>query len=344
MFLSILIPVFNAENHIVNCLQSIFEQDLAESHYEVILINDGSTDQSKYIITEFIKNKSNIIFIDQINQGNAKTRNQLFNLAKGDYVYCLDADDYLVPKTLKYVLKFAINNTMDFVGFKSRKTIISNEENNDKGHKNYNATIYSGIDYLTDNPLPNVEVWWFLVKRELLNEYEIRLDHIIMADVVFTYKLVLRSKRMCILPIHVHWYFQSPISVMRTKGSIAKHKLRLADNTYDMALGLNDLIEELHEYDLSENLRLKKDLILKRDYYCFFMIIRFLRFENKKQKIKDKIHVLEQKKMYPFVNHVRIHKCPYFLEKLINSVLNNKNMVFMLIKVFAIFKIKSNQV
>ena len=129
---------------------------------------------------------------------------------------------------------------------------------------------------------------------------------------------------------------------MRTKGSIANHKLRLANNTYDMALGLNDLIEKLHEYDLRENFKLKKDLILKRDYYCFFMIIRFLRFENKKQKIRDKIHVLEQKKMYPFKNYVRIYKCPYFLEKSINSVINNKKNVFMLIKVFAIFKIKSN--
>ena len=342
MFLSILIPVFNAENHIINCLQSILDQDFPEGSYEVIIINDGSTDQSKLVISEFIKNTSNIIFIDQTNQGNAKTRNQLFNLAKGDYVYCLDADDYLVPKTLKYVLDFAINNKLDFVGFKSRNTLIANEENNAIEYKDYQATIYSGIDYLTSNPLPNVEVWWFLVKRELLNDFDIRLDPITMADVVFTYKVVLRAKRMCILPIHVHWYFQSPVSVMRSKGSMAEQKVRLANHTFEMAKRLNNLIENIDSYNIGGDPNVKNDPILKKDYYCFFMIIKYLRFEKNSQKIKDVINILEQKKMYPFVNHVRIHKCPYFLEKFINSIINNKRIVFMLISVFAIFKTKHN--
>lgn len=341
MYLSILIPVFNAENHIVNCLQSILDQEMPYEDYEVIIINDGSTDNSSLRINDFIKNHTNIVLINQTNQGNAATRNRLFELAKGEYVYCLDADDYLRPKGLRYVLDFSLKNQMDFVGFKSKQTQISDEESTPLEHLDYNGTISTGANYIINKPLPNVEVWWYLFKRKLLTDFEIGLDPITMADVLFTYRVVLGAKRMCILPIHVHWYFQSPTSVMRTQGSKAKHKIRLADSTYEMILALHDLIEHPNHYKLTLDNRATKDLILKRDYYAFFMVLKFLRFENNRQKIKDCINVMEQKSMYPFKNHVHIHKCPYFLEKIINSVINNKKLVFMLIRFSSIFNPKN---
>lgn len=340
MHLSILIPVFNAEKHIINCLQSILKQEMNREDYEVLIINDGSIDHSSQLISDFVKDKPNMVFIDQDNKGNAITRNRLFELAKGTYVYCLDADDYLVPKSLKKVLDFALENQMDFVGFKSKKTLILDEEEVPLKQYDDKPSISTGIEYLMEKPLPNVEVWWFLVAKKLLKDFSIGLENMVMADVIFTYKVVLKSQRMAVLPYHVHWYFQSPVSVMRTKGSASEHKLRLANITYEMVLGLNDLIEKPDEYSLSENNKVKKDLILKRDYYCFFMVIRFLRFENNSQKIRDSLNVLEQKAMYPFENHVRIHKCPYYLEKLINSVINNKKSVFILIRFFSFFKPK----
>ena len=115
MHLSILIPVFNAENHIVHCLQSIQNQDMDMEDYEVLLINDGSTDRSSKVVSDFIRDIPNMVLIDQINRGNAATRNRLFALAKGTYVYCLDADDYLVPLNLKLVLEFALKNEMEKV-------------------------------------------------------------------------------------------------------------------------------------------------------------------------------------------------------------------------------------
>jgi glycosyltransferase involved in cell wall biosynthesis len=338
MYLSILIPVFNAENHIINCLQSIVNQAIHSEDYEVIIINDGSTDRSSQLISDFVKDKPNMLLIDQKNKGNAATRNRLFELAKGTYVYCLDADDYLIPKALKRGLDFAMQNQMDFVGFKSKQTLISDEENLPSKEFEDDTTISTGVEYLMEKPLPYVEVWWYLVARKLLKDFEISLDNMTMADVIFTYKVVLSSQRMSVLPFQVHWYFQSPVSVMRTKGSISEHKLRLADATYEMVLGLNDLIEKPEKFILAKNTEVKKDLILKRDYYSFFMIIKWLRFEDNSQKIRDSINILEQKSIYPFESHVQIHKIPYFFEKIINSAINNKKIVFLFIRFISIFK------
>ncbi len=87
MDLSILIPLYNAEKYILNCLKSIVNQEISMDRYEVIIINDGSTDTSSQLVVEFIADKPNMVLIDQKNHGNAYTRNRMFDLAKKDLNY-----------------------------------------------------------------------------------------------------------------------------------------------------------------------------------------------------------------------------------------------------------------
>lgn len=91
MDLSIIIPVYNASKLLERCLDSIFEQKTQYS-YEVILIDDGSTDNSIEIIKE--RKEPNIILYKQQNSGPSVARNKGVELAKGDYCAYLDADDY----------------------------------------------------------------------------------------------------------------------------------------------------------------------------------------------------------------------------------------------------------
>lgn len=340
MHLSILIPVYNAERHIVNCLESILNQEMVQTDYEVLLVNDGSTDQSKKIIEEYIADKPNMVLIDQNNQGNAATRNRLFELAKGTFVYCLDADDYLVPNTLAKILDYAITNQLDFVGFGSKETSKSNEQVSPVEISLEDVQITSGDNYLKEEPLPKVEVWWYFVSRRILHEFAIRMDDLMMADVSFTTKLFLASKRMAILPIHAHWYFQSPDSIMRTKDNIAAHKLGLADATYAMLLGFNDVIESPEKYRLEVDRAAMGDLIKKRDYYTFFMILKYLRFEKDQKKIKQVIHTLEQRKMFPIKSTIPIHGSPAAVEKIINFSLNKKWILSVLIGLSSLINFK----
>ena len=90
---------------------------------------------------------------------------------------------------------------MDFVGFKSKMTSVLTEEITSSKTLDFNAPITSGKDYLTKKDLPYVEVWWYIVSKKLLQDFEIRMENLVMADVCFTYRVVLGAKRMSIFDI-----------------------------------------------------------------------------------------------------------------------------------------------
>lgn len=93
MTISVIIPVYNVELYLQKCLQSVVEQSVQFD--EVILVNDGSTDNSKNICKLYADKYENIILINQNNQGLSSARNSGLKIAKGDYIIFLDSDDYL---------------------------------------------------------------------------------------------------------------------------------------------------------------------------------------------------------------------------------------------------------
>lgn len=102
--LSIIVPVYNVELYLESCVDSIFQQEMNDDDFEVILVNDGSTDQSGIILKQLEKKYSNLIVIDQENGGMSNARNTGMSMAKGKYLLFLDSDDTLVPSTIKEVL------------------------------------------------------------------------------------------------------------------------------------------------------------------------------------------------------------------------------------------------
>lgn len=97
--ISIIIPVYNAEEYLDKCLQSILT--LEYSNYEVIIVNDGSSDNSKAICEKYSSLSDKIIFIDQKNQGVDKARNAALDKCSGDYITFADSDDFVAPQWLK---------------------------------------------------------------------------------------------------------------------------------------------------------------------------------------------------------------------------------------------------
>ena len=99
MLLSIIIPVFNVEPYLRECLDSVFIQDLTDC--EVIAVNDGSTDGSRAILEEYKASHPEVLtIVDKANGGLSSARNAGVAMAKGDYIYFLDSDDYLKPHAL----------------------------------------------------------------------------------------------------------------------------------------------------------------------------------------------------------------------------------------------------
>lgn len=96
---SIIIPVYNVEKFLVECLESIVSQTFP--HFEVICVNDGSTDNSLAILQEYANKDSRFKLISQENQGQGIARNKGIDLAKGEYILFVDPDDFIQPNTLE---------------------------------------------------------------------------------------------------------------------------------------------------------------------------------------------------------------------------------------------------
>ena len=113
--LSIIVPVYNVEKYIRTCVESIFRQGLDESIFEVIIVNDGTKDNSMEMIADIIKTHSNISVIEQENQGLSVARNNGIAAAKGEYIFMPDSDDLLIDNSLPFLLNKATETKADLI-------------------------------------------------------------------------------------------------------------------------------------------------------------------------------------------------------------------------------------
>ena len=116
--LSVVIPMYNVEPYVERCIRSLLQQDLPLNDYEIICVNDGSPDRSGEIVERLQKEYSNIILINQQNQGVSRARNRGIHEAGSKYVLFIDPDDYIRENTLNMVLKMPkVKTPVSFLGF-----------------------------------------------------------------------------------------------------------------------------------------------------------------------------------------------------------------------------------
>lgn len=170
MLFSIVIPVFNSEKYLRKCLESVLKQTYSE--FEVIIIDDGSTDSSPIILDKFAKRDSRIQVYHVKNEGVTKARKIGVSLTKGDYVIFIDSDDTIncellsnIERTLK---KFP---NIDMIRFRCK--MINDKPGFDHElYNDYNSdcnVLYSGIEAISrwNNPDKRYEIFWlYAMKRE----------------------------------------------------------------------------------------------------------------------------------------------------------------------------------
>ena len=110
---SIILPVYNAQSHLARCLSSICAQTY--QNLEIIVLNDGSKDQSLPVCEEFRKKDSRIILVDKANSGVSDTRNLGLKLATGEYIQFVDSDDYIDPDYTGHLVAAAEEHHADLV-------------------------------------------------------------------------------------------------------------------------------------------------------------------------------------------------------------------------------------
>ena len=103
--LSIIIPMYNAEKYIGICLDSILDSNLLKEEYEIVIVNDGSQDKSPEIAQDYASRYSNVTYLTQENQGQSTARNYGIKTCKGEYVWCVDADDKVISEQLPKIIE-----------------------------------------------------------------------------------------------------------------------------------------------------------------------------------------------------------------------------------------------
>ena len=111
--LSIIIPMYNAALYIGNCLDSIFSSGLTDEEFEIIVVNDGSKDQGPDIVARYMQSHSNISYFTQENQGQSTARNYGVRMAKGEYIWFVDADDAVNEQAAKLIPLLKQHTTLD---------------------------------------------------------------------------------------------------------------------------------------------------------------------------------------------------------------------------------------
>lgn len=113
MLISIIIPAYNSEKYLDECLSSCFRQDINTDHYEVIVINDGSTDNTLEIVQKWASDYNNIKIISQHNKGLSEARNAGIAAAEGEYIMFLDSDDWIKDHCLREIISKCRENGLD---------------------------------------------------------------------------------------------------------------------------------------------------------------------------------------------------------------------------------------
>lgn len=208
--LSIIIPFYNVERFISECLDSVFDQDIPLSEYEVICVNDGSPDHSRDIVLDYMKRFPNLRLIEhEKNKKLGAARNTGRSIAQGRYIWNVDSDDKIVPNCLSNMLKTCEDNQLDVFEF---------------GTIQFNATMQQelpripqtldvepGLDYMNRLNAYQVSrmcpVWNKMIRRAFLEENGIFSPEINMGeDVPYSFKALMNSKRLLVTPSCYYLY------------------------------------------------------------------------------------------------------------------------------------------
>jgi glycosyltransferase involved in cell wall biosynthesis len=330
MKLSVIIPCYNAKEHIERCLTSLANQNLKVSEYEVILIDDGSKDNTAKIIENLKSTNKNIVFHKQKNQGQGVARNYGLKLAKGEYIYFLDADDYIAHNSLNILLSYLEKYDLDIICF---NTIITEKYNlfelNNKA-LNPEISVTKGIDYISENRHHRLEPWWYITKRTyLLKTGFVFEEGVFLEDAIFTINVIANTKRFAHIPFNAHRYVTSQTSTMRSKNQ--KHLDKLIKSYVKFILNLNEMISkisfasEVYNPIFVENIRYRLNANVM---YMFFKIV------NSNYTIKDInriIYKLKRNNVYPINTKIINEEFSHPKIRLAVYIFNHKHLFYTLL-------------
>lgn len=220
MRLSIIVPFYNVELYIEQCIRSLYAQDMALDDYEVIAVDDCSPDGSRKVVERLQKEYPNLrLLVLPENHKLGGTRNAGFDVAKGDYVMFVDSDDYLLPCVLATLLEQIEKEDLDFLEFGDVRDCNGKIQQN-KTIKD--TAIASGPDLFFDKGFiwwrDHIVAWNKLYKRDFLLRNKIRFaQNVMYEDNDYAFLCFAYANRVRYVQWQTYAYRNNPASFMRRK-------------------------------------------------------------------------------------------------------------------------------
>lgn len=229
MKLSIVVPVYNVEAFLKKCVDSLLAQDLPKEEYEIILVDDGSTDGSGALCDILAEEQGNIRVIHQQNRGLSVARNTGIAAVKGEYIQFVDSDDYLCPNVLGGLIKQMEDQDLDILRFNYQNVNMAGEvfEPNKSGkpYVDYSDKVCDGETFLNERLGYACYAWQFLVKASILKQEGNGFrEGIYFEDVEWSPRILLQAFRVSSTDTVVYNYLFRAGSIARNTDTEKKRK------------------------------------------------------------------------------------------------------------------------
>lgn len=271
LLLSYIIPLYNTEAYIVRCLRSIIAQDLPEGGYEVIVVDDGSTDGGRELVEALAAEHPQVRLLSQTNAGVSAARNKALDAARGRFVQFVDSDDYLAEGMMKPLLQRAIDESLDVLVFNYN---CVDADGNDRPHDrddNYPSTAaMTGVDYLGHHSMTPY-VWRFLVRRDYLNQGNWRFDTslIVCEDGALIARFLLNAPRVAHDGSAPYNYASRGDSAMHNPDP--EHLKQRIFSQVDAAISIDEVIKH---YEAQTGLKAPASVAGVRNVYLYFSLTK----------------------------------------------------------------------
>jgi glycosyltransferase involved in cell wall biosynthesis len=333
--ISIIIPVYNTEQYLRQCLDSVINQTL--KNIEIVIVNDGSTDNSLNILQEYQKKYSHIKVINQINKGYSEVRNIGLQNTTGDYIGFVDSDDFIEENMFEKLINKAIETNADIVSCnyymvynKNKKEEIRAADNSKQIEILENSSYrFTGAESVL---LDEAFVWNRIYKRNFLINNNIKFDKdaFFMEDTLFHRKALICSTKIVYIKDILYFYRVKRVGAQTTlKDGRNFSVFFICDSLFDLIYSkklLNCL--PWMRYLLISLLCLGYERIEKKYKEKYFIKIHeYLKKYNINKNLKDTLSVYKQFENN-CISYIKYYVLKFLYFMLVKFGLNKKFFMF----------------
>lgn len=271
MLLSIIIPMYNVELYIERCLLSCLNQNVSYEEYEIIVVNDGSPDRSLQIAERIASQANNIQIISQVNGGLSAARNTGMSVAKGDYIWFVDSDDWIKANCLKQLIDTLYNDKLDALVINGVRVV--NGEYKKNPPRVFTDNILSGKEYLKGTTI-NCAAVITIYKREILSKYNLTFKKgIFHEDAEFTPRAYYHIERIAIKNYHFYYNLLNPESItQKVNPKRGFDLIEVACSLFTFQQGIRNENSYYNKYIASVlNQALSNAVIMDKHNKCLFL-------------------------------------------------------------------------